>query len=103
VQELQTNADRLRAALEARTARQQQQLKEALAIAKRYAEEKRRFVATHRELEMVNAERVREAVEHATLMKEVNKMDSFVLSQMSAGASIRPALGGSAAARGTRF
>jgi hypothetical protein len=68
IQELQTSADRARATLEARTARQQQQLKEALAIAKKYADEKRRCVAMHRELEMLNAERVREAVEQTTLI-----------------------------------
>ena len=56
-------------------------------LAKKFADEKKRFVAMHRELEMLNAELVRETVEHETLMKELNKMDSFVLSQMSAGPS----------------
>jgi chromosome segregation ATPase len=87
IAELQARADQLRAALEARTVRQQEQMREAVACAKRFADEKRRFVGMHRELEMLNAERVREAVEHATLMKEVSKMDGYVLSQMSAGRS----------------
>jgi hypothetical protein len=101
--DLQAAADRQRSALEGRTARQQQQLKEALGLAKKYGDEKRKYVAMHRELEMLNAERVREAVEHATLMKEISKMDAFVLSQMSTGSRVRPAATGSTTARGTRF
>jgi chromosome segregation ATPase len=96
--ELQGKADQLRAALEARTIRQQEQMKEAVACAKKFGEEKRRFVGMHRELEMLNAERVREAVEHATLMKEVSKMDGYVLSQLSAGAGLR-----STAGKSTKF
>lgn len=86
---LQETADQLRNQLEAMTARQKQQMKEASLAAKKYGEEKRKFVSMHRELEMLNAELVRETVEHETLMKELNKMDNFVLSQMSSSSSTR--------------
>ena len=85
VHELHDQADQLRSALEVLTARQKQQMKEAQAVAKRFADEKKRFVSMHRELEMLNAELVRETVEHETLMKEVSKMDTYLLSQMTAG------------------
>jgi chromosome segregation ATPase len=103
IQELQVVADGQRTSLEARTTRQQQQLKEAVALAKKFGDEKRRFVAMHRELEMLNAEKVREAVEHATLMRGVSKMDGFVLSRISAGQSSRPATGGATMAKSTKF
>lgn len=92
---LQEQADQLRNQLEATTARQRQQMKEASIAAKKYGEEKRRFVAMHRELEMLNSELVRESVEHETLLKELNKMDNFVLSQMSSQSSSRSAAGNS--------
>lgn len=92
---LQEQADQLRNQLEATTARQRQQMKEASIAAKKYGEEKRRFVAMHRELEMLNSELVRESIEHETLLKELNKMDNFVLSQMSSQSSSRSAAGNS--------
>ena len=88
VHELHDQADQLRSALEVLTARQKQQMKEAQAVAKRFADEKKRFVSMHRELEMLNAELVRETVEHETLMKEVSKMDTYLLSQMTAGTKV---------------
>lgn len=86
-QELHTVADDLRSELDSYTTRQKQQIKEATAAAKAYAEVKRKFVSMHKELEMLNSEKVREIVEHETLMKGLNKMDNFVLSQMSASGS----------------
>ncbi|OHT02066.1 hypothetical protein TRFO_07235 [Tritrichomonas foetus] len=87
VQELHDQADTLRSELESYTTRQKQQMKEAAAAAKAYAEVRRKFVSMHKELEMLNSEKVREIVEHETLMKGLNKMDNFVLSQMSASAA----------------
>jgi hypothetical protein len=93
LKELQTKADELRADLEIITARQQEQLKEAVGSAKKYAEEKRKHVALNRELELVQTEKMREEIEHATLKKEVSKMDGYVLSQLSSGSN--PQLTGS--------
>ena len=103
VHELHDQADQLRSALEVLTARQKQQMKEAVAVAKRFADEKKRFVSMHRELEMLNAELVRETVEHETLMKEVSKMDSYLLSQMSAGASSKLGTSMFSSIRASRF
>ena len=86
-QELHDQADALRNELESYTTRQKQQLKEAASAAKAYAEIRRKFVSMHKELEMLNSEKVREIVEHETLMKGLSKMDNFVLSQMSASAT----------------
>lgn len=93
IRELHDKADQLRATLEVLTTRQKQQMKEAVATAKKFADEKKRFVSMHRELEMLNAELVRETVEHETLMKELNKMDSFVLSQMNASSGSKSSAG----------
>ena len=103
VHQLHDEADQLRSALEVLTARQKQQMKEAVAVAKRFADEKKRFVSMHRELEMLNAELVRETVEHETLMKEVSKMDSYLLSQMSAGASSKLGTSMFSSIRASRF
>ena len=84
IQALHDEIDHLRSNLESLTTRQRQQMKEASNAARVYADEKRKFVSFHRELEMLNSELVRESVEHETLMKELNKMDSLILSQMSA-------------------
>mgnify|MGYP001075395321 CR=1 FL=1 len=86
-QELHSVADDLRSELDSYTTRQKQQIKEATAAAKAYSEVKRKFVSKHKELEMLNSEKIRELVEHETLMKGLNKMDNFVLSQMSASGS----------------
>lgn len=86
-QELHNVADNLRSELDSYTTRQKQQIKEATAAAKAYSEVKRKFVSKHKELEMLNSEKIRELVEHETLMKGLNKMDNFVLSQMSASGS----------------
>lgn len=83
IQALHDEIDHLRSNLESLTTRQKQQMKEASNAARIYADEKRKFVSFHRELEMLNSELVRESVEHETLMKELNKMDSLILSQMS--------------------
>ena len=103
VHQLHDEADQLRSALEVLTARQKQQMKEAVAVAKRFADEKKRFVSMHRELEMLNAELVRETVEHETLMKEVSKMDSYLLSQMSAGTASKLGTSTFSSIRGSRF
>ena len=84
VQNMHLEIDRLRATLESFTTRQAHQSKEAAYAAKCYGEERRKFVAFHRELEMLNTELVRESVEHETLMKELTKMDAQVLSELSA-------------------
>ena len=81
---LNGDLDTLRIQLESLTTRQRQQMKEATNAARSYSEERRKFVAFHRELEMLNSELVRESVEHETLLKELNKMDTQLLSQMSA-------------------
>jgi DNA repair exonuclease SbcCD ATPase subunit len=85
MRELQDKADRLRTALEAKTARQQQQMTEAKVCAGKIADEKKKFTAMSREFQMLNTERVREAVDHGALMRELSKMDSYILAQMSAG------------------
>jgi len=84
---LQTEADRLRIALETITARQKQQMKETAAASKKYGEEKRKFITRHKELELLHSELVRETVEHQTLLKELNKMDNALLSQSAFGSS----------------
>lgn len=87
IQALHDEIDHLRSNLESLTTRQKQQMKEASNAARVYADEKRKFVSFHRELEMLSSELVRESVEHETLMKELNKMDSLILSQMSSAGS----------------
>ena len=87
IQALHDEIDKLRQNLESLTNRQKQQMKEAANASKNYAEEKRKFVAYHRELEMLNSELVRESVEHETLLKELSKMDGVILSQMSSSNS----------------
>jgi hypothetical protein len=84
IRELQEKADRLRASLDVRTARQQQHMRDSLAYARAYAEAKRKFATMHCELEILSAERLRESVEHESLTRELSKMDGYVLSQMSA-------------------
>jgi chromosome segregation ATPase len=81
---LQTTGDKLRAQLEEFTIRQQQQIRESGACAKRFADEKRRFVAMQRELEMLNAEKFRETIEYNTLSRGVSTKDGHILTQMSA-------------------
>jgi DNA repair exonuclease SbcCD ATPase subunit len=76
IRELQDKTDRLRTTLEARTARQEQQIVEARTCAKKIAEEKRKFTSLTRELQMLNAERVRETVDHGTVMRELSKMSA---------------------------
>jgi DNA repair exonuclease SbcCD ATPase subunit len=98
IRELQDKADRLRTTLEARTARQEQQMAEARTCARKIADEKRKFASMSHEFQMLNAERVRETVDHGTLMRELSKMDGFILAQMSSGKR-----GSSFAARSRRF
>jgi hypothetical protein len=100
--ELQGKADLLKASLEARTARQQRQTKEALVHAKKYADEKKKFAAMHREFEILNADRVRESVEHQSLLRELSKLDGYVLSQISSGGSAQGGSGALLTGRGKR-
>jgi hypothetical protein len=103
IQELHDQAERLRTALEARTAREKQQMKEAIAYAQEYATEKRKLVSMNREYEILHSELVRETIEHETLMKDLTKMDSYVLAQMSAGGSRAGRSGGSSTLRTSKF
>jgi chromosome segregation ATPase len=85
--DLQAKADDLRADLKVTTARQQEQIKIAVASAKKYAEERRKHVALNRKLEMLQAEKMKEAVENAALKKDISKKDGYVLSQIGARSS----------------
>lgn len=87
IQELQNESDVLKTELESLTTRQRQQIKEATATAKTYAELKKRFVSKHEELKMLNSEKIREIIEHETLMKCLNQSDNLILTQMAASAS----------------
>jgi hypothetical protein len=78
-------------------------MKEAIAYAQEYAQEKRRFVSMHREYEILHAELVRETVEHETLMKDLSKRDGYVLSQMSSGGSRSARSAGASSTRGSKF
>jgi CII-binding regulator of phage lambda lysogenization HflD len=64
------------------TARENASLADAAATAKKINDEKRKFATLHKELEMLKGELARATVEHETLMKELTKIDNYVLSQM---------------------
>lgn len=89
--ELQGEAEALRNTLEMLTARQKQQIKEATATARKYSEEKRAYSMKTKELAMLNNELVREKLEYQNLLKELNKMDDVVLSQMTSRTGSRSA------------
>jgi chromosome segregation ATPase len=75
-------ASLLRHQLQAITNRENANLTESTAMAKRINDEKRKFATLHKELEMLKGELARATVEHETLMKELTKIDNYVLSQM---------------------
>jgi CII-binding regulator of phage lambda lysogenization HflD len=75
-------ASLLRHQLQAITNRENANLAESTAMAKKINDEKRKFATLHKELEMLKGELARATVEHETLMKELTKIDNYVLSQM---------------------
>lgn len=79
-----TEEAKLKRELEAMTERQHAHMAESTNAAKRTNEERREFAALHKELEMLNTELARETVEHETLLKELSKIDDYVLTQMTA-------------------
>jgi hypothetical protein len=101
IRELQDKADKLRVVLEVNTARQEQQRADARVAARRIADETKRYALMSQEFQMLNTEKVREAIEHGTLMRELGKMDGFILAQMSAGTTGKR--GSSSTARSKRF
>jgi chromosome segregation ATPase len=73
-------ASLLRHQLQAITNRENANLAESTAMARKINDEKRKFSTLHKELEMLKGELARATVEHETLIKELTKIDNYVLS-----------------------
>lgn len=83
MQSFMDTAGKLRRELAGITENQQRNMAESAQVVKRTNDARRDFTALHKELEMLNAELARETIERETLMKQLQKMDDMVITQMT--------------------
>lgn len=86
---LSQQVEELRSKLETTTQRQRQQLQEGTQSIKKFREEKKRVITLHKEIELLNNEFIRENIEHQTLLRELGRLDTEMLSQTLSGSGRR--------------